>query len=254
MNSLAEPTPSVRPWYVTVLFLVVVVAIFMLAFNAFHWAKDLSKALVIEQQNLSTTQVQALQRATKAFEAVKFFDVDLQEIHRAVSALSWVESAKVSRDWRHGVRVSVVPRKAVANFGSGHLVDANAVVFVPADDKDLMNPKLSNVYGETEQAGEIMQRMRQVNTWFASQKLMTDDIILTPRQTWVIRFNNGLRVIVDHEHTEQKLYTLATLLNTSLAKDLPNMQSVDLRYKNGMAIAWKQQADLADVQASPQNP
>ena len=68
------------------------------------------------------------------------------------------------------------------------------------------------------------------------------DLVLTPRQTWIVRFDNGMRIIVDHENTEQKLYNLALQLQSSLASDFPKIDSVDLRYKNGFAIAWRTQA------------
>ena len=56
--------------------------------------------------------------------------------------------------------------------------------------------------------------------------------------TWLIRFDNGLRVIVDNEGTAQKLLNLSQLLGNQLSARRDNIQSIDLRYKNGFTIAW----------------
>ena len=77
---------------------------------------------------------------------------------------------------------------------------------------------------------------------YAPLDVQVQDLILTPRQTWIIRFNNGMRIMVDHEDAEQKLYNLAIQLQSALANDFGRIDSVDLRYKNGFAIAWRNQA------------
>ena len=56
--------------------------------------------------------------------------------------------------------------------------------------------------------------------------------------TWLIRFDNGLRIIVDNENTAQKLLNLSQLIGNQLENRRAEIQSVDLRYKNGFTIAW----------------
>ena len=136
----------------------------------------------------------------------------------------------------------MTPRKAVANFGSDRLVDANGVVYQPADGAQLMDARLVNLHGRDSEAMQIMQKLKRINTWYAPLGVHVQDLVLTPRQTWIVRFDNGMRIIVDHENTEQKLYNLALQLQSSLASDFPKIDSVDLRYKNGFAIAWRTQA------------
>jgi len=67
------------------------------------------------------------------------FDLDLGAVERDIAALSWVASAKASRDWPGTVRVEVETRQPVAVLGlpSGPsmLVDAEGVIVrtAPAD-------------------------------------------------------------------------------------------------------------------------
>lgn len=104
-------------------------------------------------------------------------------------------------------------------------------VFVPADSKDLTQGRFATLQGEITQAPVIMQQMQQVNDWYTPLGMQVEDIILSPRMTWLIRFDNGLRVIVDNENTAQKLLSLSQLLGNQLSERRGEIQSVDLRYK-----------------------
>ncbi|MFL1731927.1 cell division protein FtsQ/DivIB [Moraxella oculi] len=219
------------------IFLFVVIGVF--GIRAVHYSP--AKPIVIDHHNLTQSQASSLQAVAVSIGDVQFFLADLPSIHHRIAQLSWVGDVSVRRDWQQGVVVSVVPRRAVANFGSQHLLDANGQVFVPADEHELMDPSLVRLYGShSKDADKIMKQMRQINEWFSPLGIKAWDVTLTARQTWLIRFDNGLRVIVDHENTDQKLYTLALLLQNSLAKELPKIHSVDLRYKNGFAVAWRE--------------
>lgn len=206
------------------------------------------KPIMVESAGLSDLEIAAVQSVTQPMGEIHFFAADLTTIHQKVAELSWVEQAYVYRDWRKGIVVSAVPRKAIANFGSEHMLDANGVVFQPADQKMLMDKKLVQLYGRHTEAPKIMKQMHQINSWFAPLGLSAKDVVLTPRHTWVIIFNTGMRVVVDHENTSQKLYSLSLQLNGALAKEMAKIQSVDLRYKNGFAISHRAEAKAdADV-------
>lgn len=198
--------------------------------------------IVIDDSNLSPAEVQVLASTLSSVGKVQFFSADLGQIHDEVTKLSWVESADVSRDWYRGVMVSVTPRKAIANFGSRQMIDASGQVFVPVDRTQLMNTHLVTLYGDEAKAVDIMTQMNHINTWFEPLGISVKELSLTPRQTWIIGFNSGLRVIVDGENTEQKLYGLPKTLFWHYKDKLNQIQSVDLRYKNGFVIAWKSQA------------
>lgn len=198
--------------------------------------------IVIDDNNLSPAEVQVLASTLSSVGKVQFFSADLEQIHDEVTKLSWVESADVSRDWYRGVMVSITPRKAIANFGSRQMIDASGQVFVPVDRTQLMNTHLVTLYGDEAEAVDIMTQMNHINTWFEPLGISVKELSLTPRQTWIIGFNSGLRVIVDGENTEQKLYGLPKTLFWHYKDKLNQIQSVDLRYKNGFVIAWKSQA------------
>ena len=195
-------------------------------------------AIHVSNQGLTVAQYQKLQQVMNQQKVSSFFTSDLQALRDITTGLAWVDQVSVTRDWQRGIVVTALPKQAIANFGTERLVDAKGIVFVPADSKDLTQAKFATLQGEITQAPVIMQQMQQINDWYAPLDMQVADIILSPRMTWLIRFDNGQRVIVDNENTAQKLLNLSQLLGNQLSNRRSEIQSVDLRYKNGFTIAW----------------
>ncbi len=195
-------------------------------------------AIQVNLKGLSTAQYQALQQTMDQQKVSSFFTTDLQVLRDIVIGLAWVDQVSVTRDWQQGIVITALPKQAVANFGTERLVDAKGTVFIPVESQDLRKKEFANLQGEITQAPVIMQQMQQINDWYAPLDIQVEDIILTGRMTWLIRFDNGLRVIVDNENTAQKLLNLSQLLANQLRSRSDNIQSVDLRYKNGFTISW----------------
>lgn len=210
--------------------------------------------VVIEPAGLSATQYQALNKSLQAQQGGSFFTANLPKIQEAALQLPWIEDISIQRDWNRGIVVTALPRQPVAKFGSERLVDASGQAYIPADSRSLQQPDFVNLQGDTSQSTAIMQMMQQVNSWYMPVGIKVQDVFLSPRMTWLFRFDNGLRIIVDNENTSQKLFSVSQLLKNQLADKQEQIQSLDLRYKNGFAITWKTQntAPLAmlETQAS----
>ncbi|AGP49678.1 cell division protein FtsQ [Psychrobacter sp. G] len=228
--------PTAVRYFFTVLVLGLLVLILIMGGKALRDAPP--AAIHVDHQGLTVAEYRALQHVMNQQSVSSFFTSDLQALRDITTGLAWVDQVSISRDWQKGIVVTVLPKQAVANFGTERLVDATGNVFVPADSRDLTQENFATLQGNMTQAPVIMQQMQQVNDWYARLGLQVEDIILSPRMTWLIRFDNGLRIIVDNENTAQKLLNLSQLLGNQLKNRRDEIQSVDLRYKNGFTIAW----------------
>lgn len=214
-----------------VLLLVILAA---LAINVFN--KLPNAAISLQHKGLNTQQTLQLQQLLGEKADTNLFKADLQSYLAKLETVDWVGQADVRRDWQQGIVVNVVPRQAVAKFGSERLVDANGTVFKPADSNDLNNASLMQLQGDSQNAVVMMQQIKQVSDWFMPLGMKIEEVIVTPRMAWLFRFDNGLRVLVDNDNTSEKLYRLSIMLQNQLKPQLETLQTVDLRYKNGMAI------------------
>lgn len=209
--------------------------------------------IVVAPTGLSAMQYHQLADALGSQADSNVLQADLPKYLAQAQALDWVAQADIRRDWQQGLQVSAVPRQAVAKFGSEHLVDATGAVFAPADSSTLNQSHWVRLQGEREYAAAMLQQAKQVTDWYAPLGLKLQEIIVTPRLSWLLRFDNGLRVLVDNERTTEKLYQLSILLQNQMQPQLAKLQTVDLRYKNGMAVTWRQPEHAPDDSLTTQS-
>lgn len=200
-----------------------------------------SEPIFFDGDHLNAYELRELTDLSQKMGDQQFFYADLSAIKTQMQSLSWVDSATVRRDWHKGIVVSIKPKKAVANFGSAALIDASGQVFLPADKQELNNPNLAYLKSDESLAVATMNQMYKINEWFNPLGLALNDITLTARGTWLLRFDNAFWVTVDNERFDEKLYNLANLLkeNNALSANKSRIASIDLRYKNGFSVAYK---------------
>ncbi len=219
---------------------VAIIALFLVAWLISDSIAMLPPAkIVVNPQGLSTQQRSQMQQVLGTVADKNLLQVDLLPYQQKVQNLTWVAQTDIRRDWQKGMVVTATPRQAVAKFGSEKLIDTTGHVFAPMDSSELTRQHWKQLQGDSQNAPLIMQQTEQVSQWFAPLGLKVEEVILTPRMTWLFRFDNGLRVLVDKDSTSEKLYQLSILLMHQLKPRLPNIQTIDLRYKNGMTLTWK---------------
>lgn len=186
---------------------------------------------------INPLQQQILQNRLQPLVKDSFFTTDLELVRDGALGLPWVDRVVVTRHWPNGIVVRATPRHAIARWGSGRLLSDSGHVFIEASYVDRRDLPL--LHGPATRSVDLMQQYRQINQWFSPLGVQLRELHLTDRMTWFMQFDSGLRVIVDQEQTLTKLQRLSQLGLTELKPVWPKMAAIDLRYRNGMAIQWK---------------
>lgn len=166
-----------------------------------------------------------------------YFTSDLEEIRDQALQISWVDRVVVSRAWPNGIRVRVMPRHAIARWGTGRLLSDDGVVYSEATIQNRANLPL--LHGPFSQSKVMMRRYNEINQLFHPVNIRLKELYLTERMTWFMQFDSGLRVIVDQDQTMSKLQRLSHLAQTDLKPVWSQITAIDLRYRNGLSIQWK---------------
>ena len=166
-----------------------------------------------------------------------YFTSDLEQIRDQALQVSWVDRVVVSRAWPNSIRVRVMPRHAIARWGSGRLLSDNGEVFSEAVIKTHSNLPL--LHGPSSQSKMMMRRYNEINQLFQPVNVRLKELYLTERMTWFMQFDSGLRIIVDQDQTMTKLQRLSYLAENDLKPVWSRISAIDLRYRNGLALQWK---------------
>lgn len=200
----------------------------------------------VVSEHLSAQRQQMLTQRLQPLVEKGYFTADLTELRDEALRMPWVEQVTVTRAWPNGIAVRPISRQAVARWGTSRWLSDRGVVFTQPDGGDYRLPML---HGPETQSMAMMSMFQRINSLFAPLHLRVNDLYLTDRMTWFIELDNGLRIIVDQNQTEQKLQRFAVLLQKRLRKQLPLLAVADLRYVDGLAVLLKQK-QVAAAQAA----
>jgi cell division protein FtsQ len=195
-------------------------------------------AMITVEGDISTVDRDELAKRLKPVVQGSYFSTDLVVIRDAVLASPWVESMSVQRRWPDGLRVFVVEKKAVARWGQEGFVSARGEVFHPK--VNYVAKDLPLLFGPVGKTAYVMEQYRAFNDRFRVLNLRVIELHLTERRTWFIKFDSGLQLILDQSQINEKLQRFLTLYGRELSPYAERIASIDLRYRNGLAVAWKE--------------
>ena len=220
--------------------ILLLIALAVLAVGLYSFYKVMTDATVAQLQVVGTNsdlENQQLQQHLSPIIQDNYFTSDLERIRDQALTVSWVDRVVVSRAWPNAIRVRVMPRHAIARWGTGRLLSDNGDVFSEAVVKT--HPNLPLLHGPVSQSKMMMRRYNEINQLFHPSNLRLKELYLTERMTWFMQFDSGLRIIVDQDQTMTKLQRLSQLAQNDLKPMWSNISAIDLRYRNGLSIQWK---------------
>jgi cell division protein FtsQ len=220
--------------------ILLLIALAVLAVGLYSFYKVMTDATVAQLQVVGTNsdlENQQLQQHLSPIIQDNYFTSDLERIRDQALTVSWVDRVVVSRAWPNAIRVRVMPRHAIARWGTGRLLSDNGDVFSEAVVKTHLNLPL--LHGPVSQSKMMMRRYNEINQLFHPANLRLKELYLTERMTWFMQFDSGLRIIVDQDQTMTKLQRLSQLAQNDLKPMWSNISAIDLRYRNGLSIQWK---------------
>ena len=220
--------------------LLLLVAVMVLAVGLFGLYRVMTDAQIATLDVVGTrSDAERRQVSTHVAPTVtaNYFTSDLKTIRDRALEMSWVDRVVVSRAWPNAIRVRVMPRNAIARWGTGRLLSDSGDVFTEVTPRNYQNLPL--LHGPVSQSKMMMRRYNEINQLFLPVGVRLKELYLTERMTWFMQFDSGLRIIVDQDQTMSKLQRLSHLANSDLKPVWSNISAIDLRYRNGLAIQWK---------------
>ena len=183
-----------------------------------------------------------LHSAVSGVVAGGYFNVDVEKVREVVEQLPWVSEASVRRVWPDTLSVSVVEQKPVAISKKTGLINAKGDVFKPLN-KTL--PASLPVFDGSAKLNKLMlSTYHEMNELLIGIDRKISYLKIDARHAVELELDNGLKVVLGRENTIQRLERLMKIYNKVLVSRINDVEVIDLRYTNGMAIGWKKNLKL----------
>lgn len=170
-----------------------------------------------------------------------FFTADLNAIRIAFEAVPWVRKATVRREWPNKLIVKLEEHKALGTWGEdGRLLSVKGDVFTANLAEAEEDGDLLEFDGPEGSEKEVVARFNDLRDWFAPANLAPDGVQLSGRYAWTVKLNTGMTVELGREQSKttlkERVARLVSVYPQLVARLQDRIESVDMRYPNGLAL------------------
>lgn len=197
--------------------------------------------VVGEREHLARTDIrQALAPLVKH----GFFAADLGAVESALEALPWTADASVRRVWPDTLKVRVSEQTAAARWGNSGVLNAQGELFRPREDE--IPRDLPVLYGPKDRKQVLISRYLRMSGRLQAIGLSLRALVQDERRAWHLLLEGGVPVELGRGEPRSRLARFIRAWPTVLAGRAEQIESIDLRYTNGFAVAWEAGAASAD--------
>ena len=171
-----------------------------------------------------------------------FFTTNLEQVRTAFESVPWVRRATVRREWPDQLIVAIEEHEALGTWGEdGRLLSVKGDVFtanLAEADEDHALPEFEGPEGSEK---EVLARFAELQAWFAPVQLVPEALSLSGRYAWTVKLDNGMSVALGREQDRTTLKTrvqrLVGIYPQLVARIKDGIQTIDMRYPNGLALS-----------------
>ena len=206
--------------------------------------RPISKVSVHGQ--LSPANRQVIQQMAARLAGASFFASDIPALRAELEQLPWISHVEVRRVWPDQVQVSLEEQLPVARWGDGALLNNSGTAFTP---RELGNYQhLPLLQGPQRAQAQVMQQYQMLSQMLRPLGFTITRLELRERGSWFVSTAQGIELLLGRDHLVDKVQHFVAIYNKVLKDQAANIASVDLRYPNGLAVAWH--APVAPVEAA----
>lgn len=194
-------------------------------------------AKVNVQGDLSYISQQAVQQRIAPYIAASFFSIDLAGMRRELEQMPWIAHAEVRRVWPDQVMVRLEEQLPIARWGDEALLNNQGQAFTP---RELAHyEQLPQLWGPLRAQEQVMQQYQMLSQMLRPLGFSIARLELRERGSWFLSTGQGVELLLGRDHLVEKMRRFISIYEKTLKDQIANIERVDLRYPNGLAVAWR---------------
>lgn len=166
-----------------------------------------------------------------------FFAVSVEHIKESVAQFPWVADASVRRVWPNQIIIQVAEKSPLARWNEGKLLSTSGQLFSPA--RDTYPVGLPQFIGPEGVQLKMMENYAQVNNVLASLHVKITRFEMSPVHAWSLTLNNGIKLQIGQKDILTRVADFVKVYPKIIGDRASEVDCVDLRYSNGLAVRWK---------------
>lgn len=201
-----------------------------------HWTLSRPVGQVAIYGEVRHADLQGLQERALPWLTDAFWKVNLKGLQVSLERDPWLQQVNISRRWPDQIQIELVERKAWARWNQTAFVDERGQGFAPVRAVDL--PLERWIEAESENLADAVALWHHLEPLLQAQALQLTGLKSEKRGAWQLELNGAVRVLVGRDNMESRINRFLWAWQHWLADEAPSIEKIDLRYPNGLSVAW----------------
>ncbi|MFC3283615.1 cell division protein FtsQ/DivIB [Litchfieldella rifensis] len=170
-----------------------------------------------------------------------WLSVSLGELRRRARAIDWLSEVRVSREWPDALSFELFEEVPVARWNDTYLLNPQGKPFAigPVTPPD----GLADLAGPEGSGPEVLAYYDHLQPRFSALGLEITQLRLEARGAWRFQLDDSVWVMLGRGDREARLSRLRAAWKRQLGGQASQIRYIDLRYPNGVAVAWHGETD-----------
>ncbi len=183
----------------------------------------------IEQKEIETVLLPLLKPG--------YFNVNIEHIRNELGELAWIRDSSVKRAWPDAIDIVLIEKKPVAYWNNQALLSESGDIFTPK--RETYPVLLPELIGPDGQQIMVLNYFKDIDRLLLPLHVKMTRLELTPYLTWKLTLDNGMILQIGHKDILTRLDHFVKVYPKIVGERAKDVESVDLRYSNGVAVRWK---------------
>jgi cell division protein FtsQ len=209
------------------------------AINGFIAVQSLPVQRITVTGELEHTQAQAVQDMVQPGLAGGFLKADLQQIRRQLEGLPWIYEATVRRKWPAALEIHVVEELPIARWGREGFLNHEGGVFASGKKRGDWE-SLPLLLGPEGSAQSLVAKYQRLVEFLVPLNLSVEQLAVDERGQMEAILSGGIQLNLGGEDFLGRINRFVLIYRSELAARRTDIERVDLRYENGVAVAFRE--------------
>ena len=166
-----------------------------------------------------------------------FFHINVRAVQTEMLRQTWVSKAIIKRSWRDKLIIQIREQRTVERWGGKELLNEKGEVFSP---EFLGKAKtLVRLTGPVGTQKIMLEHYKVISARLEDCGLGLSEVLLTDRRAWTLYTDDGKALVMGRDDILNRLQRFLIGYPKKLAARWSEVNKVDLRYSNGLAVLNK---------------
>jgi cell division protein FtsQ len=173
-----------------------------------------------------------------------WLSANLPALRRRAREIDWLAEVRVAREWPYALTFELVEQVPVARWNDDSLLnpEGEPFTFAPVSPPD----NLPDLAGPAGSGAEVLTYYHRLQPRFEALGLSISQLRLEARGAWRFQLDDGIWVMLGRSDRDARLARLVAAWQRQLGEQRSYIRYIDLRYPNGVAVAWHGETEIED--------